>query len=101
MGRRIRNLYFAGLSRRLEFIRDTGAALAARGRLRSSADAVRPATPRRFAAVVEPDAIINAKRIQCEKARVRRPVMLDLIVLALGGGFFAASILYAHVCDRL
>jgi len=27
--------------------------------------------------------------------------MLDLILIALGLGFFAASIAYAYVCDRL
>jgi len=27
--------------------------------------------------------------------------MLDLLMLAMGIGFFALSISYAHVCDRL
>jgi len=27
--------------------------------------------------------------------------MLDLMLIALGLGFFAASIAYAYVCDRL
>jgi hypothetical protein len=35
--------------------------------------------------------------------RFRRGVlsMLDILMLALGVGFFALSIGYAHICDRL
>jgi hypothetical protein len=31
----------------------------------------------------------------------RRRVMLDIVMLAIGLGFFALSIGYAYVCDRL
>jgi hypothetical protein len=35
-------------------------------------------------------------------ARIRREqAMLDLIMLAIGLGFFALSIGYTYVCDRL
>jgi hypothetical protein len=32
---------------------------------------------------------------------IRRKTMLDIIVLAIAGGFFAGAIAYAHACDQL
>ena len=40
----------------------------------------------------------------CHAPHSRRPsetTMLDVVVLAIGIGFFAASILYVTACDRL
>jgi hypothetical protein len=37
----------------------------------------------------------------CAEDEERRPIVLDIIMIALGVGFFAAAILYVHACDRM
>jgi len=37
----------------------------------------------------------------CRPARLKEHPMLDLIMLAIGLGFFALSIGYAYACDSL
>jgi hypothetical protein len=44
---------------------------------------------------------VAARRWVTISARRREQPMLDLIMLAIGLGFFALSIGYTHVCDRL
>jgi hypothetical protein len=47
-------------------------------------------------------AAIATARFQCgNRRKPRRSPMLDIVMLALGLGFFALSIGYAHLCDRL
>ena len=39
---------------------------------------------------------------RCETtAVIRSTTMLDVIMLAIGLGFFALSVAYAHACERL
>jgi hypothetical protein len=46
--------------------------------------------------VVFPKIILGEARYRSQGA-----LMLDLILIALGLGFFAASVAYAYACDRL
>lgn len=44
---------------------------------------------------------MNAQRLRREAGATRRNVMWDVVMLALGLGFFVAGIGYAYACERL
>jgi hypothetical protein len=48
-----------------------------------------------------PAAIVTARFLRGGRRKPRSSPMLDFVMLALGLGFFALSIGYAHICDRL
>jgi hypothetical protein len=43
----------------------------------------------------------NAQRLRTAKRATRSIPMMDILMLALGLGFFAAGIGYAYACERL
>jgi hypothetical protein len=43
----------------------------------------------------------NAQRSRPETSATRSTLMLDVVMLALGLGFFLVAVNYAHACERL
>jgi hypothetical protein len=43
----------------------------------------------------------NAQKLRTENTRDKEHFMLDVVMLALGLGFFVAAIGYTYACERL
>lgn len=44
---------------------------------------------------------VNAQSLRIHISATRSSFMLDIVMLALGAGFFAVGIGYAYACERL